>query len=129
MTGPPSPVDRVVGTGQPLGHGRLAANTWYAVDGERKEAAAGTSVVADVNSVKLTNTLRRKFGPAEQRTCRSPKPRRRRATTSLWPSHRRCSATPLSCVEPVVLPAVPAVTGPGLRASRGRVRVGIPDAD
>ena len=65
MTGPPSLVGRVAGTGQPLGHGRLAANTWYAVDGERKEAAAGTSAVADVNSVKLTNTLRRKVGPAE----------------------------------------------------------------
>ena len=127
MTWPPSLVGRVAGTGQPLGHGRLAANTWYAVEGEKKEAAAGTSVVADVNSVKLTNTLHRKFGL--QRMCRSPKPRRRRAATSLWPSHRRCSATPLSCVEPVVLPAVPAVAGPGLRASCGRVRVGIPDAD
>ena len=65
MTGPPSPVDRVVGTGQPLGHGRLAANTWYAVEGEKKGAAVGTSAVADVNSVKLTNTLRKKAGPVE----------------------------------------------------------------
>ena len=35
------------------------------MEGEKKEAAAGTSVVADVNSIKLTSTLRRKVGPAE----------------------------------------------------------------
>jgi len=35
------------------------------VEGEKKGAAVGTSAVADVNSVKLTNTLRRKVGPTE----------------------------------------------------------------
>ncbi|CAD6342998.1 unnamed protein product [Miscanthus lutarioriparius] len=56
VTWPPSLVGRVVGTGQPLGHGRLAANTLYAVEGEKKSGAR-VGVVADVNSKSSSQSV------------------------------------------------------------------------